>query len=423
MNKKSVRPEKSAINPWEEALAQLDRAAAQMGLEHFITERLRHPRRILEVAVPVKRDDGSLVVYKGIRVQHNTDRGPAKGGIRFHPHSSIDEVKALAFWMTMKCAVVNLPYGGAKGAVVCDPKTMSEGELERMTRRYTSEIAIIIGPEKDIPAPDMNTNEKVMGWIMDTYSMHAGYSVPGVVTGKPLEIGGTLGRRDATGRGVYYVVEELARLKKFDLKSCRIAVQGFGNVGGNAARILHDHGCKVVAVSDASGGLANPAGLDIEKLREWCQVKPLVDFKGGDRITNDELLAIDCDILIPCALENQITAEIAKRVKARYVVEGANGPTTNDADRILSERGILVVPDILANAGGVTVSYFEWVQDIQAFFWDEKEVHAKLESIMHRAFHEVREVAEREKIDWRMAAYLLGLKRLSLAIRQRGVYP
>ena len=416
-------PHAAEVNAWHEAMSQLSRVAERLRLEPYIVERLRHPKRILQVSVPVKMDNGTVRVFDGYRVQHNMDRGPAKGGIRYHPQVSLDEVKALAFWMTMKCAVVNLPYGGAKGGVVCNPKEMSDGEIERLTRRYTAEISIIIGPEKDIPAPDMNTNEKIMGWIMDTYSMNAGYSVPGVVTGKPLEIGGSLGRREATGRGVYYVVEELARVKGIDMKKAKIAIQGFGNVGTNAARILADNGCTVVAVSDVVGGVYNPKGLNIDEVRRWKQEQSVANYPKADKISNDELLEVDCDILIPCALENQITHRNAGRIKAKYIVEGANGPTTGDADKILNDRGVTVVPDILANAGGVTVSYFEWVQDIQAFFWDENEVREKLKTIMLKSFREVYQVAEKERVDMRLAAFMVALKRLAQAVRQRGVFP
>jgi glutamate dehydrogenase (NAD(P)+) len=417
------RPAPDEPNSWGEAMAQLDRVASCMRLESYILERLRYPKRILQVSVPTKMDDGSIRVFQGYRIQHNDDRGPAKGGIRYHPQVSLDDVKALAFWMTMKCAVVNLPYGGAKGGVVCDPKRMSEAELERMTRRYASEISIVIGPEKDVPAPDVNTNEKIMAWIMDTYSSIAGYSVPGVVTGKPVEIGGTLGRREATGRGVFYIVQELARVKGIDLKKARIAIQGFGNVGSNAARILAEHGCSIIAVSDAGGGIYDPKGLNIEDLRRHAEKDSAANYKRGERITNKQLLEMECDILIPCALENQITAQNADRIRAKYIVEGANGPTTGEADEILRSRGVVVVPDILANAGGVTVSYFEWVQDIQAFFWDEQEVQDRLKTIMLRAFQEVLQVAEKERVDLRLAAFIVALGRLANAIRQRGIFP
>lgn len=408
---------------WDQALAQLDRGAQRLGLEPYIVERLRHPKRILEVSVPVRRDDGNVQVFRGYRVQHNVDRGPAKGGIRYHPDVSLDDVSALAFWMTMKCALVNLPYGGAKGGVVCDPKTLSEGELERLTRRYASEISILIGPDKDIPAPDMNTNEKIMGWIMDTYSSQVGHSVPGVVTGKPVEIGGTLGRREATGRGVFFIVQELARVKNWQLKDLRIAVQGFGNVGSNAARILREAGARIVGISDATGGVADPNGIDIDDARRHSEKETLSSYRKGRAVTNRELLEMDCDVLIPAALENQITADIAPRIKARFIVEGANGPTSPEADRLLNERGVTVVPDILANAGGVTVSYFEWVQDLQAFFWDEEEVRGRLRAILLRAFQEVWRVAGENKTDLRLAAFLVALDRLAKAIRQRGLFP
>lgn len=408
---------------WNEALTQLHRGAEKLNLDPAVVERLRHPKRILQVSVPVRMDDGAVKVFQGYRVHHNVDRGPAKGGIRYHPDVSLDDVTALAFWMTMKCAVVNLPYGGAKGGVVCDPKTLSEGELERLTRRYASEISILIGPERDIPAPDMNTNEKIMGWIMDTYSAQVGHSVPGVVTGKPVEIGGTEGRREATGRGVAFMIEELARLKGLDLKKSRVAIQGFGNVGSNAARILSELGVPIVAVSDALGGVHNAKGLDIEALRHYAEREPLSTFPKGEPMTNAELLECDCDILIPAALENQINENVARRLRARVVVEGANGPTTNEADAVLRDRGVLVVPDILANAGGVTVSYFEWVQDLQAYFWDEREVRDRLRSILGRAFQEVWRTAEEAQVDLRLAASLVALKRLAQAVRQRGMFP
>ena len=414
----------SEADPWRQAMMQLDRAAEKMNLEPYIVERLRHPKRILIVSVPVKMDDGTVRVFDGYRVQHNLDRGPAKGGIRFHPQVSMDEVKALAFWMTMKCAVVNLPYGGAKGGVVCNPKEMSIGEIERLTRRYTAEISIIIGPDKDIPAPDVNTNEQIMGWVMDTYSMTIGYSAPGVVTGKPLDVGGSLGRKEATGRGVFYVTRELASLHGFDLRKAPVAIQGFGNVGMNAAKIFAQHGCKVVAVSDVMGGLYNDHGIDINALIEWrSKHESIAKFPKAEKIPIDQLVETPCDILIPAAMENTITYVNAPRIKAKYIIEGANGPTSNEADRILNRRGITVIPDILANAGGVTVSYFEWVQDIQAYFWDEKAVNAKLQDIIVKSFRDIYEIHEREKVDMRLAAFMLGLKRLAAAVRIRGLFP
>jgi glutamate dehydrogenase (NAD(P)+) len=411
-------------NPWRQAMEQLDRAGDKMKMEPLILERLRHCKRILTVSVPVRMDDGSLKVFEGYRIQHNLDRGPAKGGIRFHPQVSLDEVKALAFWMTMKCSVVNLPYGGAKGGIICDPKKMSIGEIERMTRRYTTEISIIIGPDKDIPAPDVNTNAQIMGWIMDTYSMSVGYSCPGVVTGKPIDIGGSLGRNEATGRGVFYVTRELANVRGFDLRKAPVAIQGFGNVGSNAAKVFAEHGCKVVGISDVGGGLYNGAGLDVDDIIAYrTKHETIAGYTKAEHVSADTFVEVPCDILIPAAMENTITAENAARIKAKYIVEGANGPTSNEADRILNARGVVVVPDILANAGGVTVSYFEWVQDIQAYFWSEKEINARLQDIIVKAFREVYDVAQKEKVDLRLAAFMVGLTRLAKAVRIRGTFP
>jgi len=411
-------------NPWHQAMEQLDRAGKAMGLEPFALERLRHCKRILTVSVPVKMDDGRVEVFEGYRIQHNMDRGPAKGGIRFHPQVSLDEVKALSFWMTMKCAVVNLPYGGAKGGIICDPKKMSKGEIERMTRRYTAEISIIIGPDKDIPAPDVNTNEQVMAWIMDTYSMTLGYSCPGVVTGKPIEIGGSLGRREATGRGVFYVTRELAQRRGFDLRKAPVVIQGFGNVGSNAAKIFAEHGCKVVGISDVGGGLHDPKGLDIADIMHFRETHDSIsEYPKAEKVAVEAFLELPCDILIPAAMENTITRANADKIKAKYVIEGANGPTTNEADRILHDRGVMLVPDILANAGGVTVSYFEWVQDMQAFFWSEKEINARLQDIIVGAFTEVYDLALKEKVDMRLAAFMVGLGRLGRAAAIRGMYP
>ncbi|MHB2025319.1 MAG: Glu/Leu/Phe/Val family dehydrogenase [Elusimicrobiota bacterium] len=420
----AVSSESFESNPWHQAMEQLERAGKKMNMEDGILERLRHCKRILTVSVPVAMDDGSAMVFEGYRIQHNLDRGPAKGGIRYHPQVSLDEVKALAFWMTMKCAVVNLPYGGAKGGVICDPGKMSQAEIERLTRRYTSEISIIIGPDKDIPAPDVGTNEQIMSWVMDTYSMTIGYSCPGVVTGKPIDIGGSLGRREATGRGVFYVTRELAEAKGFDLLKSSVAIQGFGNVGSNAAKVFAEHGCKVVAVSDVKGGIYNPKGFDVSALLAYA-VKHggICDYPGAERVSVDKFIEVPCDILIPAAMENQITQENADRVKAKYIIEGANGPTSNAADRILNKRGVIVVPDILANAGGVTVSYFEWVQDIQAYFWSEKEINARLQEIMVRAFREVWDLSIKEKVDLRLAAFMVGLNRLAKAVRLRGRFP
>jgi glutamate dehydrogenase (NAD(P)+) len=422
--KPAERLEAHEGNPWRQAMEQLDRAGKAMKLEPFALERLRHCKRILTVSVPVKMDDGRVEVFEGYRIQHNMDRGPAKGGIRYHPQVSLDEVKALSFWMTMKCAVVNLPYGGAKGGIICDPKKMSKGELERMTRRYTAEISIIIGPDKDIPAPDVNTNEQVMAWIMDTYSMTIGYSCPGVVTGKPLEIGGSLGRREATGRGVFYVTRELASRRGFDLRKAPIVVQGFGNVGMNAANIFAEHGCKVVGISDVSGGLYDPKGLDLHDIMLYREKNESVaNYGKAEHVDIDKFLELPCDILVPAAMENTITRANADKIKAKYIIEGANGPTSNDADRILNAKGVLLVPDILANAGGVTVSYFEWVQDMQSYFWSEKEINARLQDIILGAFTEVYDLAEKEKLDMRTAAFMVGLRRLGKAAAIRGMYP
>jgi glutamate dehydrogenase (NAD(P)+) len=422
--KSAERHEALEANPWQQAMQQLDRAAQKMGLDPFVVERLRHCKRILTVSVPVKMDDGSVKVFEGYRIQHNMDRGPAKGGIRYHPQVSLDEVKALSFWMTMKCAVVNLPYGGAKGGIICDPKKMSKGEIERMTRRYTAEISIIIGPEKDIPAPDVNTNEQIMAWIMDTYSMTIGYSCPGVVTGKPLEVGGSLGRKEATGRGVFYVTRELAAREGFDLRKSSVAVQGFGNVGSNAANIFAEHGTKVVAISDVGGGLYDPKGLDLHDIMEYRQKNDTIaGYPKAEKVDVDKFVELPCDILIPAAMENTITAANADKIKAKYIIEGANGPTSNDADAILHKKGIMVVPDILANAGGVTVSYFEWVQDMQSLFWSEKEINARLQEVIVGAFTEVYDLAKKEKVDMRLAAFMVGIRRLGKAASIRGMYP
>ncbi len=420
----SALPHAADSNPWREAMEQLDRAAARLRIDDHVLSRLRHCKRILTVSVPVRMDDGTVRVFEGYRIHHNIDRGPAKGGIRYHPMVSLDEVKALSFWMTMKCAVVNIPYGGAKGGVVCDPKKMSIGEIERMTRRYTSEISILIGPDRDIPAPDVNTNEQIMGWMMDTYSMTVGYSAPGVVTGKPIAAGGSLGRREATGRGVFYITRNLAEAKGFDLHRSSIAVQGFGNVGSNAARIFSQHGCKVVGISDVGGGLYDEKGLDVEEISAYRhEHDTIAGYPNAEPVPQETFVEVPCDILIPAAMENQITRENAARVQARYIVEGANGPTTNEADRILNAKGVTLVPDILANAGGVTVSYFEWVQDIQAYFWSEKDINAKLEDVLERAFNDVYGMAQREKVDMRLAAFMVGLSRLDSAVRARGLFP
>ena len=411
-------------NPYHTAIQQLDLAAHHLELDPGLHEILKYPQRELTVHFPVKMDNGSTHVYTGYRVQHNMARGPGKGGIRYSPLTDLDEVRALAMWMTWKCAIVDIPFGGAKGGVICDPKALSLSELERLTRRYGSEISFIIGPSNDIPAPDMGTNPQVMAWLMDTYSMMKGHTVPAIVTGKPVAIGGSEGRNDATGRGIVFIAREAVREVGKDLKGLRVAVQGFGNVGGVCARIFHEMGAKVVAVSDALGGLYNPQGLDIMGLQDCANRDgTLTTHAGGDRIGTRELLELEVDVLVPAATENQITAENAARIKAPIVIEGANGPTTPAADRILQERGVYLVPDVLANAGGVVVSYFEWVQDLQFFFWREDEVNAKMEGIMVRAYEAVKAMAKRHNVDMRLAAHLIGVKRVADASLIRGIYP
>jgi glutamate dehydrogenase (NAD(P)+) len=413
----------ATLNVWQMAQRQLDDIAAIIALDSSIHGYLREPKRVLQVSVPVRMDSGTHRVFEGYRVQHNMARGPAKGGIRFHPDVTLDEVKALAMWMSWKCALVNIPFGGAKGGVVCDPKNMSMQELENLTRRFTSEISIIIGPEKDIPAPDVYTTPQIMAWIMDTYSMQKGYSIPGVVTGKPIAIGGSAGRDKATARGCLYVVEEA--MKELKLSSgARVAIQGFGNAGLHAAELMSAAGYKIVAVSDSRGGVANPSGLDVAKVVAFKQETGTVaGFSGGERITNKELLEFDCDVLVPAALEKVISAENASRIKAKLVAEAANGPTLPEADDILHDRGIMVLPDILANAGGVTVSYFEWVQDLQELFWDEQTVNERLRRIMERAFRDTFERARRLKVNMRRGAYAVAVGRVAEATSLRGVYP
>ncbi|MFH1957796.1 MAG: Glu/Leu/Phe/Val dehydrogenase [bacterium] len=414
----------SKISPWEVALSQLDKVAKKMNLDPGIHEKLKHPKRILIVSVPIKMDDGSIRVFEGYRVQHNLERGPAKGGIRYHPDVTLDEVKALAMWMTWKCAVVRIPFGGAKGGIACNPEEMSLSELERMTRRFTSEIGIIIGPDKDIPAPDVFTNAQVMSWIMDTYSMNVGYSSPGVVTGKPLELGGSEGRREATGRGCVFVIAEAVKHLGMSMDNLTVAVQGFGNVGSVAAALIAEKGCRVIAVSDVRGGILNKKGLDIGKVIEHSKKTGSVKgFPGAKDITNKELLELDCDVLIPAALENQITEENAPNIKAKILAEGANGPTTPAADEILHKNKVFLIPDILANAGGVTVSYFEWVQNLQELFWNEKEINNKLHDIMIRSFNDVLSISKKEKCDMRLAAYILAVGRVAKAVELRGIYP
>ncbi len=410
--------------PLASALEQFEAAADRLSLDPGIRAVLRVPQRELTVNFPVEMDEGRLRVFCGYRVQHNFARGPAKGGIRYHPHVDLDEVRALAMWMTWKCAVVRLPYGGAKGGVVCDPKLMSQRELERMTRRYATEIAVIIGPDSDIPAPDMNTNPQTMAWIMDTYSMHRGYSIPAVVTGKPLSIGGSEGRADATAQGAVYCIEQAAAHLGLALNGARVAIQGFGNAGEAAARLLHPLGARIVAVSDSRGGVFNPEGLRPTDLRRYKQeTGSVVGAPRSEAISNAELLELDCDILVPAALESVITGRNAARVKARIVAEAANGPTTPAADRILDERGVFVIPDILCNAGGVTVSYFEWVQDRDAYFWSLDEINARLQRIMVNAFQDVLRFSQQHEVDLRMAATMLGVSRVAEATSTRGIYP
>ncbi len=413
------------INPFEMAKKQVDIASKYLNLDPGFIEKLKSTKRELIVHFPVKMDNGEVKIFTGYRVQHNVSRGPAKGGIRYHPDVDLDEVRALAMWMTWKSAVVNIPFGGAKGGVQCNPKEMSLNEIEHLTRRFTWEISMMLGPEQDIPAPDVYTNPQVMAWIMDTYSILKGYSVPGVVTGKPIELGGSLGRFEATGRGVVITSLEALKYLKKSIEGATVAIQGCGNVGGVAARHFQRLGAKVVALSDSKGGLYNERGLDLKRVLD-CKAQYscfVCDKKEETEITNQELLELDCDLLIPAAIENQITKENAPRIKARIITEGANGPTTPEADEILNEKGIFVVPDILANAGGVTVSYFEWVQNLQELIWSEEEVLDRLTRIMQRSFREVLEISLSKKISMRTAALVLGIGRVAEATRLRGIYP
>jgi glutamate dehydrogenase (NAD(P)+) len=414
----------SSINPYQMAVEQFELAADRLNLSEDMREILRQPKRELIVHFPVRLDDGRIHTFTGYRVQHNVNRGPAKGGIRYSPEVTLDEVKALAMWMTWKCAVVGIPYGGAKGGVICDPKQMSAAELERLTRRYATEISIIIGPHSDIPAPDVNTNSQVMAWIMDTYSMHEGYSIPAVVTGKPLSIGGSEGRNDATATGVLFVTRQAAKRIGMPLQGARVSIQGFGNAGSIAARLFHNEGCKIVAVSDTRGGIYNERGLDpAAVLRHKQERGTVVGFPHAEPIGIQDVLEVPCDILIPAATEGVITEENADRIQARIVSEAANGPTTPAADKILFKKDIMVIPDILANAGGVTVSYFEWVQDIQSFFWGVEEITQRLEVIMNRAFAAVAARAEQSHCDMRLAANMLAISRVAEATQIRGIYP
>jgi len=407
----------------EMAVQQFDLAAAKLGLDANVAGRLRRPERAMIVSVPTRMDDGKVHVFTGYRVQHNDVLGPFKGGIRYHPEVNLGEVSALAMWMTWKCSLVGLPLGGGKGGVACDPAELSRQELQSMTRRYTAEILNFIGPDVDVPAPDMGTNEQVMAWVMDTYSQHKGHAVPEIVTGKPVAIGGTLGRRDATGRGVVYMIIEAAKHLGIDLSSCTAAVQGFGNVGSIAVRELANIGVKVIGVSDRTGGFYDPKGLPVERLLELADKNHSLDgCPYGEKISNQELLALKCDVLVPAALEMQITKDNAARLQCRILAEGANGPTTLEADAVLKEKGVFLIPDVLANAGGVVVSYFEWVQDLQNFFWTEEEVNKKLRDILVKAFHEVLNMSRTQKVDMRLAALMIGIARVARAMLWRGLY-
>jgi glutamate dehydrogenase (NAD(P)+) len=422
-----IRPDKdrflSEENPFEAMMERFDHAAKLLNLDPGLYKVLRNPEKQIIVSVPVLRDSGEVEVYTGYRVLYNTSRGPAKGGIRFDLNVTLEEVKALAAWMTWKCAVVNIPFGGSKGGVVCDPTTMSMAELERVTRRYTSSIIETLGPDSDVPAPDVNTNERVMAWIMDTYSMHMRHTVTAVVTGKPVEMGGSLGRREATGRGCMLVTRDALAKLGLPMKQARVVVQGFGNVGSIAADFLAKEGATIVAVSDKSGGLINPRGLDVDDLIAWVREhRQLAGYPRADVIANQDLLTVDCDVLLPAALENVITSKNAPKIKAKIICEGANGPTTAAADKILDEKGVFVIPDILANAGGVTVSYFEWVQDRGGYFWDEDTVNRRLEAIITRSFKEVVTLADKHKVNTRIAAYMLGIDRVATMHRLRGMY-
>jgi len=423
----SIRPEKDtflgAENPFESMMARFDEAAHHLNLEPSLHKVLRHPEKQVIVAVPVLLDNGEVEVFTGYRVLYNTARGPAKGGIRFDLQVTLDEVKALAAWMTWKCAVVNLPFGGSKGGVVCDPATMSMGELERLTRRYTAGIISLLGPDSDVPAPDVNTNERMMAWIMDTYSMHKRHTVTAVVTGKPVAMGGSLGRREATGRGCMIVTREALKQLNMPIQGTRVVVQGFGNVGSISAQLMQEQGMKIVGVSDKEGGLYNPKGLDVKELMQHVKEhRVLSRYPNAEPVSNADLLTLECDVLVPAALENVITEENASRIRARIICEGANGPTSADADPILQDAGIMVIPDILANAGGVTVSYFEWVQDRAGFFWDEETVNSRLERIMINSYQEVSAMAQRAKVSMRIAAYMVSIDRVAAVHRLRGMY-
>jgi glutamate dehydrogenase (NAD(P)+) len=410
-------------NPWEAQAARFDDAAQRLNLDAGIWKVLRYPSREIIVHIPVSMDDGSIEVFTGYRVQHSIARGPGKGGIRYAPDVSLDEVRALASWMTWKCAVVNIPFGGAKGGVICDPKNMSQGELERMTRRYTASLIEFIGPEKDVPAPDMNTNEQTMAWIMDTYSMHVGQTVTSVVTGKPVNMGGSRGRREATGRGVSIVCDQAMKQLGMSIDGCRVIVQGFGNVGSNTAKLMWDKGYSIIGIGEYDGALYNPHGIDIDALLQYkAKYGTIHGFTEAESADKDDLLTRPCEILIPAATENVITSRNAERIRAKILCEGANGPTTTIADEILSDKRVFVIPDILANAGGVTTSYFEWVQDRMGYFWTEKEVNERLERIMIDSFDDVVQYAITHKVNNRTAAYMLAIDRVAYTTKQRGMY-
>ena len=411
------------INPWEAQSARFDFAAQKLNLDEGLWKVLRYPNRELIVHIPVSMDNGKLEVFTGFRVQHSIARGPAKGGVRYSPDVTLDEVRALASWMTWKCAVVNIPFGGAKGGIICDPHKMSQGELERMTRRYTAELVEFIGPEKDVPAPDMNTNEQVMAWMMDTYSMHMRQTVTAVVTGKPINIGGSRGRREATGRGIMIVCDEA--IKKLGLRpeNTRVIIQGFGNVGSNAALLMHQAGYKIIGIIEVDGAISNRSGIDVEALwKHRERTRSIASFPEAEKVDPAELMYTECEILVPAATENQITSRNADRIKCRILAEGANGPTTATADEILADKHVFVIPDILCNAGGVTTSYFEWVQDRQGYFWKESVVNEQLEDIMVNAFNDVVRYAETHHVNNRIAAYMLAIDRVGYTIRQRGIY-
>ncbi len=422
-----ILPDKDIVldedNPFEAMMSQFDFAAELLNLDPGLYRILRHPEKQIIVSLPIQRDNGEIEVFTGYRVLYNTSRGPAKGGIRFDLAVTLDEVKALAAWMTWKCALVNIPFGGSKGGVVCDPATLSTDELERLTRRYTSQIIETLGPDSDVPAPDVNTNERVMAWIMDTYSMHTRHTTTAVVTGKPIEMGGSLGRREATGRGCMIMAREALQKLGIPIEGARVAVQGFGNVGSVAAMLLAELGCRIVAISDKSTALHNPRGIDVSDAESWVRNhRYLSGYPDAETITNAELLTVDCDVLVPAAMELVITKRNAANIRARIIIEGANGPTTANADKILDDNGIFVVPDILANAGGVTVSYFEWVQDRGGYFWDLETVNSRLEKIMVESFREVTTMAEQHGVNLRIASYMLAIERVAAVHRLRGLY-